>query len=188
LSEAKGMTINMKKSIIISIVLLFTLSLFGTISLIKPKESEATTTYLVGVEAKTHQDITALSKLGYQFNVPAQPAAISPDVAINNAKESFPGLASNTNYIIEYQVLTVPGFNAFTPEALEKNPILKSKNKIDHIPVYIISFPNMLIPVFGQTTRKTSDSSVPEGFEKGEENVIVDAISGVPLMVFSYRN
>ena len=72
----------------------------------------------------------------------SHPAVISPDVAVKNA---YPGLTSNTDYTVEYQVLTL-NFGAFSPEALEKNPVLDSKKGIDHLPVYIISSKS-LIPV-----------------------------------------
>lgn len=140
-------------------------------------------TYLVGVEPKTNQDLSSLRKIGYQFNVPAQPAVISPDVAVKNA-----GLTSNADYTVEYQVLTL-NFGAFSPEALEKNPVLDSKKGIDHLPVYIISSKS-LIPVHSPSGAKppeTQDSSVPAGYRKGESNVVVDATSGVPLLTFSYR-
>lgn len=78
---------------------------------------------------------------------------------------------------------------AFSPEALEKNPVLDSKKRIDHLPVYIISC-ERLIPVsssIGAKPPETQDSSVPAGFRKGESNVVVDATSGVPLLMFSYR-
>jgi len=146
------------------------------------------TTYLVGVEPKTGQDLSALSKVGFQFNVPAQPAVIPSDVAVKNANVIYPGLTSNTDYTVEYQVLT-SSFGAFSPEALEKNPVLNSKKGIDHLPVYIISC-ERLIPVSSPSGAKppeTQGSSVPAGFRKGESNVVVDATSGVPLLMFSYR-
>ncbi|SHI12554.1 hypothetical protein [Desulfosporosinus lacus] len=180
----------MIKFIKVSIVIVITLSLVGTISLIKPRNSSANTTYLLGVKPVTSQNLASLSKIGYEFNVPALPAVISPDVAIRNASVTYPGLKGKTDYTVEYQVLTVPKFNAFSQEALEKNPVLNAKKLIDHLPVYIISYENMLIPVhspIGTKSSETQDSSVPAGYQKGEYNVVVDATSGVPLLVFSYR-
>lgn len=177
-----------KKFILTGLVLAMIISLFGT-GLIKPKNISAEPTYLVGVTPTTNQDLGKLSKIGFELNAPAHPAAISSDVALKNARVTYPGLANNENYSIEYQVLTSPKFNLFSVEALEKNPVLKSSDRIDHLPVYIIIYKNMLIPYStpSGTSPQKQDSSVPEGYKKGEYNIVVDATSGVPLMVFSYR-
>jgi hypothetical protein len=96
------------------IIFVIALSLLGATSLIKATKTNANADYLVGVDSKTSQDISALSKLGYQFNVPAHKAVISSDAAVKNAAVTYPGLKGNINYTVEYQVLTLPGFNAFS--------------------------------------------------------------------------
>lgn len=110
----------------------------------------------------------ALSKLGYEINVPAKPAVISQDEAIKSAVKTYSGLKGNNDYTIEYQVLTLPGFNAFSKEALQKNPVLNTKKSIDHLPVYIISYKDILIPVHSGIIAKVNsqDSSVPKGYRK----------------------
>lgn len=194
----------MKKFIKINIA--FIIILLGTIGLVKaakikansnyltaitPKKTEvkANINYLVGVKPKTSQDLDALSNLGYEINVPAKPAVISQDEAVKSAVKIYPGLKGNNNYTIEYQVLTLPGFNAFSQEALQKNPVLNSKKSIDHLPVYIISYKNMLVPFHSCTGSKLKpqDSSVPQGYRKCEYNIVVDSTSGVTLLTFSYR-
>lgn len=121
--------------------------------------------------------------------MPDQPAVISQDEAVKNAVEVYPGLKGNNDYIVEYQTLTYLGFNAFSEEALKKNPVLNAKKAIDHLPVYIISYKNMLIPVHSGIFAKPiiRDNSSPKGYQKGEYNIVVDSTSGVPLLAFSYR-
>lgn len=131
---------------------------------------------------ETEQNVNELSKMSIHISHPTSSPKIDEKTALENAKATFPKWASDANNVkIEYQIMTNDSFNAFSPEALEKNSDLKKKNKIDNLPVYIISFKGMSYEA------KTPHGYKGKPFVHHEYNVVVDAATGVPLFGYSYR-
>jgi hypothetical protein len=162
--------IKMKKYLL-TILALATITLIGVLNLSK-----------VNADVTTNQDIKQLQMQHIILDIPKVNSKISKDEAILKAKEAFPQWANDaTETMVEYHLVSNDDFQMFSDNAKEKNADIKSKNHLDKVPAYIVSFKGM-----------SYQGHVPSGF-KGvvpvhhEYNVIVDAMSGEPLYGFSYR-
>ncbi len=66
----------------------------------------------------------------------------------------------------------------FSEESLEKDPALKQKGHMDKLPVYIVSFKT---PPYHPAPDSKEDPIIDE------VHIVIDALSGLPLMSFSYE-
>ena len=130
-----------------------------------------------GKEPYIPVDSVALQKgLGITFHASAANPTI-PQEQITSIAAQLPEakLTNNIHYL--FTEMTVPGFKCFSPQALDKNPKLKSDGYIKDLPVWLISFQGLNEPSAGPG---------PKVYDH-ETNYIVDAQTGEILMGFNYR-
>lgn len=76
--------------------------------------------------------------------------------------------------------MTYKNFTLFSEETLNANPDLKAKGYIDNLPVWIVSYQGLNLPPKG-------GSLTIQAKPNTEYNVVVDAVSGKPLVAYRYR-
>lgn len=156
-----------KKIILFSVFVLFTLVSFG----VKQPVSYA-------LQNSSH-DTVKLRELGVNLFAPDTQPKISENQAIAIAKGVARSQADTAKSVVaEYWNVTNGSFKGFSPQALTKNPKLKD-NVNNAVPTWIISFEGLTIHKRGPD----SSQSAPHT----ELVVFVDASSGEPLGVLSYR-
>lgn len=137
----------------------------------------------VSVNAGAKQDLSKLQAAGIKFSTPGINPKISSEDAVEIAKKAFPGFYADSEKVnVEYQNVTDKGLNGFSAEELSKNSMLKKYGYMNNLPVYIVTFSGM----------QQYYSPVPYGYNgeapvHTEYNVIVDAMTGEPLMAYSYK-
>ncbi|MDO3413295.1 hypothetical protein QWJ34_26320 [Saccharibacillus sp. CPCC 101409] len=142
----------------------------------------------VAENVETKQDIDELENMGIVLSKPEpifsiqNVETVSEKVALKNAGEEFPQWEEDSKeVIIEYQQITNPNFRDFSEEVLAKNEALRKEGYMNNLPVYIVTYRGM-----------SYEGNVPDSY-KGEVpihheyNVVVDVLTGEPLMGFSYR-
>ncbi|KEO81268.1 hypothetical protein [Tumebacillus flagellatus] len=164
----------MKKSVFFTVAL--SAVLFGSL-LMQPTYANTSANGLSTAHAAAH-----LEKMHIQLEKPSSNPKIDEKAAISKAKQKFSKWAEDaTETTVEYQLMTNPDYQMFSPEALSKNPKLKAAGHMEKLPVYIVSFKGM-----------SYAGHIPQGFTGDipihhEYNVVVDAETGEPLIGFSYR-
>lgn len=139
------------------------------------------------------QDDSLLQKLGIKLENPgienkAPLNLVSQGRAVQNAKWAYPNLAKTASSIsCAYRLISKPDFSSFSPEALAANPVLRETRKLMRTPVYVVSFESSA-PHDGSgggSEPAASGSQHPDAGSQ-ETNVVVDAMTGVTLLSFSY--
>ncbi|MDR9852339.1 hypothetical protein RJP21_01840 [Paenibacillus sp. VCA1] len=134
---------------------------------------------------ETSMDLNALSRFNMKLKKPTgnttQGAAISENDAIQAASDYFPLSSSAKNIKVEYQLLTAD-LQIIPENAIRKNDKLK-ENGLNEAPVYIVIFQGVSFLSAGGAIK--DGKTQHEIFR--ENNIVVDAVSGVVLFSFSYR-
>ncbi|MFC4767077.1 hypothetical protein [Effusibacillus consociatus] len=155
-------------------------ALFGGALLINNSSNNLNTASAQVENVKTQHDLEKLKFAKTKLDVPTKPAIIDEKTAIENAKKAFSYFTKDAKEVtVEYHLMTNPEFELFSEEALAKNPKLKEKKHMDQLPVYIVSFKGL--------SQLTSAPAGSKGDMITENNIVVDAETGVALMGFSYR-
>lgn len=158
----------MRKKLIISCILLIVAVSVGVF------------VYAQNSQVRTGLDLNKLSKVNITLDMPTATAKINPSEAIATAKKAFPQFTNGAKEVnVEYQLVTNQEFKLFSAQALEKNPTLNAKGYMDKLPVYIITFKGLEYKGFG------CEPGCPEPPPFHESNIIIDAMTGEPLMSFA---
>ncbi|HEX9063020.1 MAG TPA: hypothetical protein VF941_22840 [Clostridia bacterium] len=141
----------------------------------------------VSIEAPNLDADTVKKEMGMNIAKCDIVPAISREQAVEAAKKAFPDLASSQNIKTQLNTITYNGFTAFSAEALDKNPKIKEKGYLDQIPVWIVSFKGLVL--YENSLVNLGDKGNQKIIEKSneEENVVVDAESGVVFYSFTFR-
>ncbi len=147
-----------------------------------------------GIPVSVTQDDSLLQKLGIKLENPgvenkAPLNLVSQGRAVQNAKWAYPNLAKTASSIsCVYRLISKPDFNSFSPEALAANPVLRETRKLMRTPVYVVSFESSVAQdgIGGSGTDPAASESKHSGAGSQETNVVVDAMTGVTLLSFSY--
>jgi hypothetical protein len=133
-------------------------------------------------QVTTNFDADDLAKIGIKLDDPIETAKLNSDEILKKVKEQFAIASREAKEIkIEYKLMTQPNFTAFSEEALNKNPELKAKGRIDKLPVYIVTFSGLEYNGFGGEPGGVQ----PPPFH--ECNVVVDAETGANIMSFATK-
>lgn len=141
------------------------------------------------ISVSATQDDSLLQKLGIKLENPGvenkAPLNLVPQGrAVQNAKWAYPKVAKTASSIsCVYRLISKPDFSSFSPEALAANPVLRETHKLMRTPVYVVSFVSGAASGGSGIDPAASGNSGAGGLET---NVVVDAMTGVTLLSFSY--
>ncbi|MCM3749652.1 hypothetical protein M3223_20070 [Paenibacillus pasadenensis] len=118
---------------------------------------------------------------------PPQPglSKITEDRAIRNASWSYPSLTKEASSVsCSYSLMSSDTMLTFSAEALAANPELRKSGRLNRTPVFIVTFKNVNVKggLYGSAAQ-----AVPGNGSLREANVVVDALTGVMLLTYSYR-
>ncbi|KEO82437.1 hypothetical protein [Tumebacillus flagellatus] len=91
----------------------------------------------------TEHDISGFTKSDTKFDSPdpQSPPAFDIKAAYNRAIKMYPQAAKECSSVnVDYQLVTTTSMEAFSPEALEKNPKLKADGHMIKTPAYLVTF------------------------------------------------
>ncbi|SDS58754.1 hypothetical protein SAMN05444162_1806 [Paenibacillaceae bacterium GAS479] len=149
------------------------------------------------VAVPSQEENTLLGRLGLflegadvEHSVPPPPPGLSriaKEQAIRNASWIYPKLEDSASSVsCDYRFITSNKFRSFSPEALAANPRLRESGKLNRTPVYIVTFKDVKVKdgLQGQQPPKLA----PPGNDLlSEANIVVDALTGVTLLSYSFR-
>lgn len=123
------------------------------------------------------------NNMGIDIEVNNTKPNITREQAIETAKLAF-GITNAKTVTAQTNIMTWQGFTDFSEQALSKNSVLKEKGYLDKSPVWIVSFRGLRITRSGGPN--LTDEQRQSSFHQ-EENAVIDATTGEPLFIFTYR-
>lgn len=128
------------------------------------------------LQEKKHDPLILDKKIGIKVKTIKNLESTISLERIKDISRDIPEASQTTNIDYELVSATMPNFNMFSTDALEKNVKLKQNGYIKGLPVWLVSFKDINIP------------ATTEGLIAHSEIVyVIDAMTGEKLMSFTYR-